>query len=290
MGHWKDVMKKLLFPGRGCVVLAVLLGGVSLTLTFLVFGEGSPFAYVSYLISAYALTVLIAAAMPVFSAVEKLLHQFTFTHRYLTDKHFAVWCGLALSFLINLGFAVLKLFYAILYSSFWDGALAIYNILLCVVRVYLLRSFPMGRNRQKFEAELRRYRLTGVFLFFLDAALAMISSLIVIKGNGYYYPGTLIYAMAFHAFYALTLAITNTVRYRKLNSPILSAAKAVNLTTALVSMFSLETAMLTQFGPERIYFRLVMTSATAFVVCSAVFAIAIFMVISANRKLRRLFK
>lgn len=290
MAPWKAILKKLLFPGRGWVVLMVLLGGSALALTFLVFGEGSPFAYGSYLLSAYALTVLVAATMPVFSAVKKLLHRFTFTRRYLTDKHFAVWCGLLLSFLINLGFAVLKLFYAILYSSFWDGALAIYNILLCAVRVYLLRCFPMGRNCQKFEAELRRYRLTGVFLFFLDAALAMISSLIVIKGNGYYYPGMLIYAMAFHAFYALALAIINTVRYRKLNSPILSAAKAVNLTTALVSMFSLETAMLTQFGPERIYFRLVMTSATAFVVCFAVFAIAVFMVISANRKLRRLFK
>lgn len=290
MARWKATLKKLLFPGRGWIMLVVLLGGISLALTFLVFGEGSPFAYGSYLLSAYALTVLIAATMPVFSAVKKLLHRFTFTRRYLTDKHFAVWCGLVLSFLINLGFAVLKLFYAILYSSFWDGALAIYNILLCAVRAYLLRSFPMGRSCQKFEAELRCYRLTGVFLLFLDAVLAMISSLIVIKGNGYYYPGTLIYAMAFHAFYALALAITNTVRYRKLNSPILSAAKAVNLTTALVSMFSLETAMLTQFGPERIYFRLVMTSATAFVVCFAVLAIAIFMVISANRKLRRLFR
>lgn len=290
MDCWKAVLKKLLFPGRGWIVLAVLLGGASLALTFLIFGEGSSFAYVSYLLSAYALTVLIASAMPFFSAAKRLLQRFAFTRRYLTDKHFAVWCGLVLSFLINLGFAVLKLFYAILYSSFWDGALAIYNILLCAVRVYLLRSFPMGRNCQKFEAELRRYRLTGVFLFSLDATLAVISSLIVIKGNGYYYPGTLIYAMAFHAFYALALAITNTVRYRKLNSPILSAAKAVNLTTALVSMFSLETAMLTQFGPERVYFRLVMTSATAFAVCSAVLAIAIFMVISANRKLRRLFK
>lgn len=219
--------------------------------------------------------------------MKKTLHRIPFAHHYLTDKHFAVWCGLVLSFLINLGFAVLKLSYAALYSSFWDGALAIYNILLCAVRIYLLRSFPKGRNRQTFESELYCYRRTGVLLFFLDAALAMISSLIVIKGNGYYYPGTLIYAMAFHAFYALALAITNIVRYRKLNSPILSAAKAVNLTTALVSMFSLETAMITQFGADRVYFRLVTTSVTAFVVCSVVFAIAIFMVISANQRYRR---
>ena len=68
----------------------------------------------------------------------------------------------------------------------------------------------------------------------------------------------------------------------------LSAAKAVNLTTALVSIFSLETAMIAQFGADRAYFRLVMTSVTAFAVCAVVLGLAVFMVCSANRKLRRI--
>lgn len=288
MNRWKTVLKKLLWPGGGWVASAVLLGGGSLALTFLVFGEDNPFAYASYLLSAYGLAVLVAAVIPLASSARRFLHSIPLAHRYLTDKHFSVWCGLALSFTVNLGFAVLKLVYAAVYASFWDGGLAVYNILLCAVRLYLMRSFPRGQNRQKFETELRRYRFTGVSLFFLDAALAAISTLIVLKGNGYYYPGTLVYAMAFHAFYSLTLAIVNTIKYRKFNSPILSAAKAVNLTTALVSIFSLETAMIAQFGADRAYFRLVMTSVTAFAVCAVVLGLAVFMVCSANRKLRRI--
>lgn len=288
MNRWKAVFQKLLRPDGGWVILIALLGGVALALTFLVFGDDSPFAYVSYLLSTYGLVVLVAAIIPLFSSVRLFLHSVPLAHRYMTDKHFSVWCGLALSFAINLGFAVLKLVYAAVYFSFWDGWLAVYNILLCAVRLYLLRSFPMGQNHQEFETELRRYRFTGISLFFLDAALAVISTLIVIKGNGYYYPGTLVYAMAFHAFYSLTLAIINTIKYRKFNSPILSAAKVVNLTTALVSIFSLETAMITQFGAGQAYFRLVMTSVTAFAVCAIVLGLAIFMVYSANRKLRRI--
>lgn len=136
--------------------------------------------------------------------------------------------------------------------------------------------------------ELRYYRATGVFLFALDIALSGVVTQIVIGGYGSNYPGNLIYAAAFHAFYSLGLAVVNTVKYSKFHSPVLSAAKAVNLTTALVSMFNLETAMIAQFGEGDEYFWLVMTSCTAFGVCTIVLGAAVFMVISATRNLRRL--
>ena len=43
-----------------------------------------------------------------------------------------------------------------------------------------------------------------------------------------------------------SFAVINTVKYRKFHSPVLCAAKTVNLTTALVSMFNLETVMIVQ--------------------------------------------
>lgn len=266
----------------------VLLGGVSLALTFLVFGDSSPFAYVSYVLSAYGLTIFIAAVIPMFSAARRLLHRIPLTHRYLTDRYFKVHSSLLLSFFINLCYAGFKLVCAIWYSSFWDGALAVYNILLCAVRIYLIRRVPVERQESDMERELRYYRATGFFLAALDIALSGIAAQIVRDGQGSDYPGTLIYAAAFYAFYSLTIAIVNMVKFRKFNSPVLSAAKAVNLTTALVSIFNLETAMIAQFGAGQAYFRLIMTACTAFAVCVTVLGIAIFMVVSANRKLRGL--
>lgn len=286
MKRVKSVLKKLLYPGWGIVCPAVILSAISLYLMFYVLGESSPFAYVSYVLSAYGLTIFVAAIVSVIPTVKRFLHSIPFVHHYLVNKHFAVWCALALSLVINFGFAILKLVYAALYSSFWDGALAVYYILLCAVRVYLLRSFSIVRKEQSYREELCRYRSTGVFLFFLDGALAVISTLIVLKGNGYYYPGTLIYAMAFHAFYCLTLGIINAAKYRKFNSPILSAAKAINLTTGFVSIFNLETAMLTRFNERGAIYRLTMTACTAFAVCAIVLGIAIHMVIRAQKAIK----
>lgn len=281
-------MKKLLFPGGGWVCLLVLLGGVSLYLTFCIFGDDSPFAYVSYVLSAYALTVLVAAVVPLFPAARRMVHRVPLAHRYMTDQYFKVRYGLMLSFFINLCYGGFKLICAMWYVSFWDGALAFYYILLCTVRLYLIRRVPSGAEGRDLARELRYCRATGIFLFGLDLALSIIATQIVRDGYGSNYTGMLIYVAAMYAFYSLTIAIVNAVRYRRLHSPVLSAAKAVNLTTALVSIFNLETAMIAQFGADQVYFRLVMTACTAFAVCAGVLGAAAYMVISSTQKLRRL--
>ena len=288
MERWKAALKKLLFPGWGWVVPAVLLGGVSLALTFLVFGERSPFAYVSYALSAYGLIVFSAAVVPLLSSAKQFIHRVPLAHRYLTDRYFKVRSSLLLSFVVNVCYAGFKLVCAILYTSFWDGALAVYNILLCAVRIYLIRRVPADQQEPDVDRELRYYRTTGFFLIALDIALSGIAAQIVQDGQGSDYPGMLIYVAALYAFYSLTLAIVNTVKFRRFNSPVLSAAKVVNLTTALVSIFNLETAMIAQFGADQPHFRLVMTACTAFVVCAIVLGAAAFMVISSTQKLRRL--
>ncbi len=153
--------------------------------------------------------------------------------------------GFAISgFFINLLYIVMKLVSGILYRSTWFIALAVYYILLAVMRFLLVRRL----NVQDEVSELRRYRLCGVMLLFMNQALADIVIFMVHQNQGFDYPGLLIYAMAAYAFYAVILAIVNVVKTRRHNSPILSAAKAINLVAAMVSILSLETAMLAQFG------------------------------------------
>lgn len=288
MERWKAVGKKLLFPGRGWVLLAVLLGGSSLAATFLYFGDSHHFAYVSYVLSAYALTVLIAAIAPLFPAARRAVHRVPLAHRCITDRYFKARFGLALSLFVNLCYAGFKLVCAVWYASFWDGALAVYYILLCAVRFYLVRRIPKDEQGQNMGRELRYYRATGLLLLGLDLALSGVAAQIVRDGYGSNYPGMLIYVAAAYSFYALAIAIVNTVKYRKFHSPVLSAAKAVSLTTALVSIFNLETALIAQFGADQVRFRRVMTACTAFAVCVIVLGMAAFMVVLADRRLRRL--
>ena len=96
--------------------------------------------------------------------------------------------------------------------------------------------------------------------------------------------------MATYTFTALTLAILNAVRYRKFNSPAVSAAKAISLAAACVSMLTLENTMLSTFSndamtPEktRLFLSISGGAASVFII-----AMSVYMIIQANRRLRLL--
>ena len=96
--------------------------------------------------------------------------------------------------------------------------------------------------------------------------------------------------MAAYTFTTLTMAIINVIRYREFNSPILSAAKAISLAAACVSMLTLENTMLVSFNkgamPQetvRLFLALSGGAVSAFII-----AMAIYMIVQASRKLKSL--
>lgn len=283
---WK-IIKRWLFPSWWAVLLLAVAGAAGL---YLVFGrgmEGTPLAYAVYLLSFYALVAVVGLAVRICRPAWRRLCAVPLVARWREDSYFRVRLSLRLSFLVDLCYAGMRIGYAVFYASVWDGALGFYYILLCVVRFYLIRRTPRDCGNTDRRRELLACRWAGWFLMGVNLALLWISLQIVRDGRGYDYPGTLIYAAAAYTFYSFTMAVINAVKYRRFHSPVLSAAKAVTLTCALVSVFSLETAMLTQFGGEE-QFQFLMTSATAGAVCTLVMLIALFLVVSASRKLKRL--
>ena len=252
--------------------------------------------YVSYLASAYALVVTITGFTYIRRAVggvrkfvsdHPLMKKFRSTkvgEKFLTDARFRAGVSLYQGFFINLLYIIVKLVSGIVYRSAWFIALAVYYILLAVMRFLLVRRL----NTQDEAAELRRYRLCGIMLLFMNQALTGIVVFIVRQNQGFAYPGLLIYAMAAYSFYAVTIAIVNIVKTRRHKSPILSASKAINLVAAMVSILSLETAMLAQFGGnDDPMFRQVMTGATGGGVCTIVIGMAIYMIWRANKNLKQ---
>lgn len=139
------------------------------------------------------------------------------------------------------------------------------------------------------EIEIHRYRLCGLMLLIMNQALAGIVIFMVHQNKGFDYPGLLIYAMALYSFYSVITAVIKLVKFRKHGSPILSAAKAINLVAAMVSILSLETAMLAQFGGnDDPLFRKAMTGATGGSVCTIVIGMAIFMIWKSTKQLKKL--
>lgn len=291
MERMKRVLKKMIFPKSAVVIISVPVAAALLIYTFLYEEDYSPVAYVSYILSAYSLIIVCArfTRIPrgIFTAV---LHRNPYIHRYLTDIPFKTHVSLYLSLGLNLLFVVMKMFYGVRYQSVWFGTLAVYYMMLAMMRFLLLRHVRQNAIGKELISELRQYRLCGMILLLMNIALSGVVILVVKKNESFHYAGYLIYVVAMYAFYNIISAVRDVVKYRKFNSPVMSASKAVKLATALVSMLSLETAMLMQFdaGKNPPAFRRVMTAATGGCVCMIVLVIAVFMIVQSTKQLKKL--
>ncbi len=289
MEKWKQILIKLLFPGVGVILLSIPVSAALLIYTFLFSHEDSPIAYISYVISAYAMAIVCVQIPKFVKGGSALLHRNSYIHRYLTDIPFRMHVSLCLSLGINLLYAVMKLCFGVYYRSVWFGTFGVYYTLLTFMRFLLLRHARQNTFGMALVSEWKRYRLCGVILIPMNIALSGAVILMIEKREGFVYAGYLVYVMAMYAFYTAITAVINLVKYRKYQSPVMSAAKVISLATALVSILSLETAMLSQFGDSKeVLFRQIMIVATGAGVCAIVLVMAVVMIVRSTRKLKEL--
>lgn len=290
----KKVTKKLFYLRP---LPTLLIAVPSFIFVFWILGsesEDSPLTYAAYVLSAYAaiisVTGLIRASKHVKpwindSSLMKKARSIPLVGKYIEEISFRTETSLYTSLAINLFYAGVKLFSGIRYHSVWFITLAVYYISLAVMRFSLLH-YVRKRNDDKI-SELKRYRLCGIVLLIMNNALIGIIILAITENSGFEYPGVLIYVMAMYTFYAAITAVVNVVKSRKFGSYFMSAAKIINLTAALVSVLSLEMAMLTQFGAaEDPSFRIIMIGCTGAGVGIIVLSMAVYMIYIAVKQLK----
>jgi len=284
----KAFLHKILLPKRQVIFLCVPIATALLVYVLAHGGAAHWYAYPVFLFSAYALAILcvrIAVWIPrIKNYAEQTKERFAFTRRYFSDASYKTKVTLYLSLTTNVLYAIFKLLFGIIYQSIWFDALAGYYAMLALIRFALLRFQGTGQL-----AEWRSYRKCGILLFCVNMALTGVVVLVVYRNEGFHYPGYLIYPMAMYAFYKIIVAVQGMVQYRKYHRPVLSAAKVINLSAALVSMLALETAMLEQFDKSRNpeAFRRIMTGCTGGVVCVVIFGTAVYMIFHATNALRK---
>lgn len=293
MKRVKAVLKRI-FCLPPLITVLISLPSFSLVVYVLVADTGGPLAYAGYGLSAYAMAITTTGIIRMIRAVRggiegNPLVQKVRAHpvggRYLSDAAFRAEVLLYPSLCINLFYAAVKLVSGILYGSAWLITLAAYYALLAVMR-FLVLTAARKRHSITLIGEFRRCRLCGVLLAPMNLALSGMVLFLVRQEGSYHYPGVLIYVMAMYTFYAVITAAINIVKFRRRGSPTLSAAKAINLTAALVSMLALETAMLSQFGGEDdALFRQVMLSVSGGAVCAFVLGMAVYMIVHATKQI-----
>ena len=274
----------------------VLLSSAALFYTFSTGRDATVIGYISYVLSAYTTTVVAVNAPVILAQMRSRIHSSklmsflysnAYGNRYLTDMPYREKITLYASLFANLFYAGVKLLAGLYYASFWFGADALFYIVLSTIQFLMLRH--LRKADAGLADEYRQFRFCGYFLFALNAALTGLVYQVVKQGMGYHYPGLMIYAAATYAFSCLMLAVINIFKYRKLNSPVLSAIKAIRLAKALVAIFALQTAMLASFGGnENETFMSLMKALTGGGVCLLIFSMALYMVFHANHQLKNL--
>lgn len=287
MRKWAKIVRVILFPDGKVFFFLVPLSAALLIYTF-IGSEVHEVRYASYIISAYTLTAVCCKLPGILCFWKEIGQRNKYIAKYRNDTGWRMTVSLYTSFVINTAYAILQLGLGVIYSTIWYYSMAAYYFMLSVMRFYLLHYLRGIRRPGKDKVkELHRYRFCGTVLLGMNLALAVIVYYITWQNRTFVHHTITTIAMAAYTFTSFTMAAVSLIRYRKYQSPVLSAAKIIGFTSAMVSMLTLETTMLTVFGGgEKESFDRTMTGTTGAVITLTVLIMAIYMIVKSTKKLK----
>ena len=286
--NWKKLGKALLFPHIALMIALIPIAAVLLVGSMVFIGVESPIAIISYVISAYTLTVW-CFKIP---CLIKFFKAFKAENKYIVkwqkDIRLQVNVSLYGSFAWNALYGVFQLWLGFYHHTFWFYSLGAYYICLAVMRFFLVlhtRKYAPGENMQN---ELVKYRACGWVFLVMNLALTLIIFFMIYWNRTFEHHMITAITMAAYTFTALITAIINVVKYRKYNSPVFSASKAISFAAACVSMLTLTSTMLTTFndGSMDALTQKMMLGGVGIAVSGVVVTMAVYMIVQGTKKLK----
>lgn len=286
----KKLGKALLFPHIAVMILLVPIATVLLVGSMVLIGTESAIAYISYALAAYTLTVWCIKIPNLIKFFKVFKNENKYARRWQDDTRLRVNVSLYGALGWNALYGIFQLWLGFYHHTFWFYSLGAYYICLGVMRFFLVRHTSKYAPGEKMQTELMKYRACGWVFLVMNLALALIIFFMVYWNRTFEHHMITAIAMAAYTFTALTAAIVNVIKYRKYNSPVFSASKAISLAAALVSMLTLESTMLTTFsdGTMTATAQKWMLGATGGVISALIVATAIYMIVVGTKKLGQL--
>ena len=195
-------------------------------------------------------------------------------------------CGFA----FNVIFAFFNGIVGWLGASPWFGTLSAYYFLLSIMRCYWLvkrkgQATKKGKQRRKIQRALcRRY---GMLFFSMAVILGGAVVLLTNADGGKNYPGIVIYAVAFYTFCKIIFAVINVFRARKRRALSLMIIRDIGYVDACVSILSLQTAMIAQFGGGEESFARMANGMTGATVCLMILGLGIYYMVPAAKATKK---
>ena len=287
---WKRLGKALLFPHIAIMIILIPIATVLLVGSMVFVGTESVIAYISYVLATYTLTIWCFKIPTLIKFFKTFKDENKYARRWQDDTRLRVNVSLYGSLACNALYGLFQLWLGFYHHTFWFYSLGAYYICLGVMRFFLVRHTTRYAPGERMQTELVKYRACGIVFLLMNLALALIIFFMVYWNRTFQHHMITAIAMAAYTFTALTTAIINVIKYRKYNSPVFSASKAISLAAALVSMLTLESTMLTTFGDGTmtVVAQKWMLGATGGAISVLIVATAIYMIVVGTKKLKQL--
>lgn len=279
MNKWKTLILKLLFPNIFIFILFFIIGFGSVIYVFINDLSSSWFAYISYVLSAYALIITVSRSVLLIRKINKYLHNNKYTNRLLTDKVLKSNINLFSGTFFNMIYGIFKMIVGYLYKSIWFSSTGIYYLVLGFMKLSLTKHVIKKSN---LNIQNKQYRNIGILMFILNIAMVGLIILNIKKESNISYPDYVVITQAAYTFYILTFAIINIIKYRKNYTPIIEASKAINLVASIMSLFILQVALINQFGGDSL-FKDVINTITGSVTSIITITVAVLMLIKSKK-------
>lgn len=295
MDRLKQIALRLLYPPLWVYICLPPIAFGGLIVVFVLGCEQSIIAYVDFALSAYSLTVLVIAAVHGIVRLRRFakakIHNAqpnSHVRRYFTDPAVKGSVGLLCGALADIAYAVFRLVTGLMFSSYWFLSLTAYHLFLGLLRIYLFNGYRRCNASQQLGLAYMHgcYNNCGKLLLVVTIPMGGIITLAAMADYSFSYPGYVIYVSALYTFVSATLAVINLVRFAKVGNPILSAGKIVGLVAAEMSIFGLQTAMLTTFSDQNATFELLMNCITGFAVFVFAIGASVYMIVHGRRRKR----
>ena len=290
MNFFKNIWNKIKTPHGIWLALFyvffVLITSGTIILVVLV-PKQTIFHYILYIIATFALTYFVYTMVIFAPKVKvntiKFLQRHKFTNNLLQDYGYRTIIFAVLSFILNVAFISLILVVAVISKTAWYYTIATYYIVLALMKGNVFHSKLRHGTEVK---QAKALRFSGIMFVIMTIVFSGVIVLIY-KANHYFeYAGILIYAVAVFTFYKLTLAIFNIFKARKQDDLYIENIRNINLASTLISIIILQVAMFQAFAPEHnLGFANALTGAG---VSAIILLLGVFMIIKANKRLKKL--
>lgn len=224
--------------------------------------------------------------------IKEFLYKYKYVEKYLTDDIFQTQTMLLASLAMNIAAATFKFVMGVWFGSKWLVTVSIYFLTLSAMRLLLLnrerKSKKLETPEHKRLYDLKGYRACGYMVLFMNMIVGRMIVQMLVDNEGYDYPGLMLYLIGLFAIANFANAIYNVKKYWHIYNPMISAAKRLSFSTALVLLYTLQTSALARFGNHHEQLRRLLNSISGAVVELVLFTMAILMIVRSNQEMHKL--